>query len=197
MTIGGRAAVVQRYGIDYFKVDSAGHTFAGDSANKADYYGYGQDVLAVADAVVAVTQEGIPENETPHPSKRAVPINLRTIGGNYVMLDIGQGRYVFYAHLKPGSVRVKQGDRVRRGQVIGSLGLTGNTPSPHLHLHLGDTTEPIGSEGLPYIYDSFEVVGECAAPPTMWGWYQQCHFARPDARKNELPLAWKLIRFKE
>ena len=197
VTIGGRAAVVQRYGVDYFKVDSAGHTFKGDSAKKADYYGYGQDVLAVADAVVAVASDAVPENEVPHPSKRAVPINLRTIGGNYIMLDIGQGRYVFYAHLKPGSLRVKAGDKVRKGQVIGALGLSGNTPSPHLHLHVGDTIEPIGSEGLPYVYDAFDVVGACDGPPEMWGWYKQCTFAKPDPRRNELPLAWKLIRFRD
>ena len=119
VTIGGRAAVVQRYGIDYFKVDSAGHTFSGDSAKKEDYYGYGQDVLAVADGIIAVASNEVPDNPSPHPSKRAVPINLKTIGGNYVMLDIGSGRYVFYAHLKPNSIRVKQGDKVRRGQVLG------------------------------------------------------------------------------
>ena len=197
VTVGGRSAVVQRYGIDYFKVDSAGHTFKGDSSRKADYYGYGQDVLAVADAVVAVASDAVPENEAPHPSKRAVPINLRTIGGNYIMLDIGKGSYVFYAHLKPGSLRVKTGDRVKKGQVIGSLGLTGNTPSPHLHLHLGDTIEPIGSEGLPYLFDGFDVVGECDGPPEMWGLYKQCTFTKPDARRNELPLAWKLIRFRD
>jgi hypothetical protein len=58
-------------GVDYFKVDSAGHTFKGDSTKKADYYGYGQDVLAVADAVVAVASDAVPENDVPHPSKRA------------------------------------------------------------------------------------------------------------------------------
>jgi hypothetical protein len=197
VTIGGRAAVVQRYGIDYFKIDSAGHTFKGDTARKADYHGYGQDVLAVADALVAVASDAVPENEAPHPSKRAVPINLRTIGGNYIVLDIGQGRYVFYAHLQPGSLRVKAGDKVRKGQVIGALGLTGNTPSPHLHLHVGDTIEPIGSEGLPYLFEAFDVVGECDGPPEMWGWYKQCTFAKPDSRRNELPLAWKLVRFRD
>jgi hypothetical protein len=197
VTIGGRAAVVQRYGIDYFKVDSAGNTFKGDTASKTDYYGYGQDVLAVTDAVVAVASDAVPENDVPHPSKRAVPINLRTIGGNYIMLDIGRGRYVFYAHLKPGSLRVKAGDTVKKGEVIGSLGLTGNTPSPHLHLHVGDTIEPIGSEGLPYLFDRFDVVGECDGPPEMWGWYKRCTFARPDTRTHELPLAWKLVQFRD
>ena len=197
VTIGGRAAVVQRYGIDYFKVDSAGHTFSGDSAKKEDYYGYGQEVLAVADGIIAVASNEVPDNAVPHPSKRAVPINLKTIGGNYVMLDIGGGRYVFYAHLKPNSIRVKQGDKVRRGQVLGLLGLSGNTPSPHLHVHLGDTIEPIGSEGLPYVYDAFDVVGTCPAPPAMWGWYRSCTFSAPDSRKNEMPVAWDLIQFKE
>ncbi len=145
--------------------------------------------------MVAAGHDEVPDNAAPHPYQRAVPINLKTIGGNYLMLDIGKGRYVLYAHLKPGSLRVKQGDRVRRGQVIARLGLSGNTPSPHLHL--GDTLEPIGSEGLPYVYESFEVVGECPAPPEMWGWYRACSFAKPDPRRREIPLAWKLIRFPE
>ena len=195
ITLGGRPSVVQRYGVDYFKVDSAGHVFAGDTTRKQAYYAYGQEVLAVTDAVVAATQDGIAENET-HPFKRGVPLTLRTIGGNYVVLDIGQGRYVFYAHLQPGSLRVRKGDKVKRGQVLGLLGLSGNTPSPHLHLHVGDTTEPIGSEGLPYVYEAFEVVGECPGPNEMWGWYQQCTFTGPSSRTREIPLAWQLIRFK-
>jgi len=193
--IHGRAAVVQRYAIDFYRVDAAGHLFKGDTTSKKDYYAYGAAVLAVADGIIAAEKNDQPENELPHASRRAVPITLQTIGGNYVMLEVAPERYVFYAHLQTGSVRVKVGDRVRRGQVLGLLGLSGNTPAPHLHVHLGDTIEPIGSEGLPYVIDEFEVVGECQAPADLWGWLTSCRASAPDRRRNEIPLSWKLIRF--
>ncbi len=193
--IHGRAAVVQRYAIDFYRLYPDGHQFRGDTANTRDYYAYGAEVLAVADGVIAVARDGQRENERPDAEVRTVPITLETVGGNYVMIDVGHGKYAFYAHLQTGSVRVKAGERVRRGQVIGLLGLSGNTPSPHLHLHLGDTIEPIGSEGLPWVFDTFDVVGECPAPSTLWGWPTSCRTSAPDTRRREIPLAWKLIRF--
>jgi hypothetical protein len=56
---------------------------------------------------------------------------------------------------------------------------------------------PLCSEGLPYIYEAFDVVGECAAPPVMWGWYQECTLTAPDPRRRELTPTWKLIRFND
>ncbi len=193
--IHGRAAVVQRYAIDFYRLNDRGHLFTGDTALKKDYYAYGAEVLAVADGRIAVVRNDQAENATPSESERTVPITLQTIGGNYVMLDIGRGRYVFYAHLQTGSVRVRVGDRVKRGQVLGLLGLSGNTPAPHLHLHVGDTIEPIGSEGLPYRFDRFWVEGTCDPPPGSWGWPQGCRTAAPNLRQNEIPLSWNLIRF--
>ena len=65
-----------------------------------------------------------------------VPITLETVGGNNVIMEIGDGLYAFYAHLQPGSLRVKVGDKVRRGQVLGLLGNSGNSSEPHLHFHI-------------------------------------------------------------
>ncbi len=197
LPIGGRAPVVQRYAIDFYKVDRDGHLFSGDTTKTSDYYAYGAEVLAVADGIIAAAVDTLPENAMPHASRRAVPITLQTIGGNYLMLDIGKGRYVFYAHLQPRSLRVKVGDRVKRGQVVALLGLTGNTPAPHLHVHLGDTTEPIGSEGLPYLFDEFDVVGACEPKPGIWGWIETCSAQTADRRRAEIPIAWKQVTFKQ
>ena len=82
-------------------------------------------------------KDGIPEN-VPGANSRAVPITLETVGGNHVIIDIGGGHYAFYAHLKPGGIRVKLGDKVKRGQVIGLVGNTGNSTEPHLHFHISD-----------------------------------------------------------
>jgi len=142
----------------------------------------------VADGIVVVVKDGIPEN-VPGRTSRAVPITLETVGGNHVIIDIAGGRYAFYAHLKPGSVRVHPGEHVRRGQVIGRVGNSGNSTEPHLHFHLSDGPSPLGSEGLPYAYDSFEIVGRCRSVGA------GCERAAPTGRHGELPLANTLVRF--
>ena len=149
ITVEGRGRIAQRFGIDWVQRNSNGQTFSGDAKDNKSYRAYGAPVLAVADAVVAATKDGIPEN-IPGPTSRAVPITLETVGGNYVVLDLGGGRFAFYAHFQPGSLRVKTGDRVKRGQVIGLVGNSGNSTEPHLHFHVSDGVSPLGSEGLPY-----------------------------------------------
>ena len=147
--IEGRGRIAQRFAIDWVRLNPNGQTFTGDARDNKNYRAYGADALAVADAVVAATKDGIPEN-IPGLTSRAVPITLETVGGNHIVLDLGGGRYAFYAHLQPGSLRVKTGDRVTRGRVIGLVGNSGNSTEPHLHFHVSDGVSPLGSEGLPY-----------------------------------------------
>ncbi len=68
---------------------------------------------------------------------------------------MGKGRFAFYAHLQPGSVRVETGDTVKPGQVLGLLGNSGNSDAPHLHFHIMDGPRPLSSNGLPYRFSSF------------------------------------------
>ena len=107
-------------------------------------------------------KDGIPEN-VPGINSRAVPITLEMpLAGNHVILDIGGGRFAFYAHLQPGSLRVKLGDKVRRGQVLGLVGNSGNSTEPHLHFHIENVQiRPWAPEGFHlYSLASFqEVVG--------------------------------------
>jgi murein DD-endopeptidase MepM/ murein hydrolase activator NlpD len=150
----GKARIAQRFAIDWVRINADGKTFTGDAKNNKNYRAYGSDALAVADGVVTEVKDGIPEN-VPGQNSRAVPITLETVGGNHVILDIGHGRYAFYAHLQPGSLKVKLGDHVKRGQVLGLVGNSGNSTEPHLHFHLSDANSPLGSEGIPYALESF------------------------------------------
>lgn len=61
--------------------------------------------------------------------------------GNYVKIKHPNGYYTLYAHMKYGSVTVKKGDKVERGQVIGYMGNTGNSYGAHLHFEVRDTSD--------------------------------------------------------
>ena len=161
--IDGHAQIAQRFAIDWVRMNPDGNTFIEDEKNNKNYRAYGSDALAVADGVVTEVKDGIPEN-IPGKNSRAVSITLETIGGNHVILDIGHGRYATYAHLQPGSLKVKLGDHVKRGQVLGLVGNSGNSTEPHLHFHLTNGNSPLGSEGIPYALESFDAKSKQDAP---------------------------------
>lgn len=186
--IEGVPAIAQRFAIDYVRVDSLSRTFSGDRLQNASYHAEGAEAIAVADGIVVATRDGIPEN-VPGVNSRAVPITLETVGGNHVILDIGGGRFAFYAHLRPGSLRVKTGDRVSRGTTIGLVGNSGNSTEPHLHFHLSDGNSPLGAEGIPYVHESLELVGACRAIGS------QCETGKPEARRRIMPLQNEIVRF--
>jgi murein DD-endopeptidase MepM/ murein hydrolase activator NlpD len=157
--INGHAYISQRFAIDWVQAYPDGKTYRGDPSDNKNYRAYGVEIHAVADGVVTQIGDGIPQN-TPGAKSLAVPITLETIGGNHVIMEIGIGLFAFYAHMQPGSLRVKVGDKVTRGQVLGLLGNTGNSSEPHLHFQICSANSELGSEGLPYAFASFAVQGK-------------------------------------
>ena len=191
LALDGHTASGQRFATDFLQVDSAGNSRrpGTDAAKNSNYYAYGTELLAVADGIVAATKDSIPENV---PGGRAVKIDLITVGGNFVGIDIGGGKYALYAHVQPGSLRVKVGDRVKRGQVIALLGNSGNSTEPHVHFQIADGPSFLAAEGLPYAID-FEVLGNCGIggnPPKI-----TCSRHPPTTVKGGIPLQNELVRF--
>jgi hypothetical protein len=157
-TLDGRARIPARFAVDWVKLADDATYARGDATSITNWHGYGSDVLAVADGVIAEAVDDMPEGATL--SEATGPLALENASGNYVALDLGGGRYAFYEHLKHGSITVKRGDRVKSGQVLGLLGNSGSSSSgPHLHFHVGDASTELAAEGLPYVFRSFEVVG--------------------------------------
>jgi murein DD-endopeptidase len=146
--VNGCAYISQRFAIDWIEAYPDGKTYQGDPADNKNYRAYGHEIHAVADGTVTETKDGIPQN-TPGAKSLAVPITLETIGGNHVIMNIGNGLYAFYAHMQPGSLRVKVGDKVKAGQVLGLLGNTGNSSEPHLHFDICTASSMLACEGMP------------------------------------------------
>lgn len=188
IALNGTTGIAQRFAIDYVMVDSQFKTHRGDSLDNSKYYAHGVDVLAVDEGTVVAVKDGLKEN-VPGINSRAVPITLETVGGNHIILDIGKGRYAFYAHVQPGSLRVKLGDHVKRGDVLARLGNTGNSTEPHLHFHLADANSPLGSEGIPYVHEMLEFDGECA------GFGEKCEWTKPTVVRRVMPFDSEIVRF--
>jgi hypothetical protein len=192
--VGGGAHIAQRFAIDWLQVRESGQSFEGDRLDNKNYRCYGTDALAVADAAVVAMKDGIPEN-IPGASSRAVPITLETVGGNHVILDLGGGKFAFYAHLQPGKIRVKVGDHVRKGQVIGLVGNSGNSTEPHLHFHICDRNSPLASEGLPYALTSFEAQGKGEIRAEAGSMKITISTEGAGRRAMEIPLQNQFVRF--
>lgn len=158
--IDGKLWAAERYAIDYEQLQPDLRLFTGDGAKNASYAYFGADVHAVAPGPVVAILDGLPEQV---PNQNPTGLTLAQYGGNHVVQDIGNGNYAFYAHLQTGSVKVKPGDRLNTGQVLGHVGNTGNSTGPHLHFHVMSTPDPLRSDGLPFVYRSFRLTGRVAS----------------------------------
>jgi hypothetical protein len=165
LPVNGQLFLAQRFAIDFVKLDARGRLVAGPVGQVSSWTGYGLPVVSATAGVVVRALDGLPDQV---PLQPPVGINARTIGGNHVVVDIGGGRFAFYAHLRPGSVAVRVGDRVREGQPLGRLGNSGNSSAPHLHFHVTDRPGPLAAEGLPYRFRSFRSEGTLIGPPDLF-----------------------------
>jgi hypothetical protein len=157
LPVNGRVWLAQRFAVDWEQLDASGRIYSGPAADLKSYAIFGKPVLAVAEAVVVSTTDGLPEQT---PGKYPTSISLDDADGNSVVLDLGKSRYALYAHMQPGSIKVHRGDRVKRGQVIGLVGNSGNSVAPHLHFQVMNGQLSLAANGLPYEIDSFKVTGK-------------------------------------
>lgn len=198
LPINGKLFISQRFAIDWEMLNGDNRIFVGDPLDVNSYFCYGQKALAVADANVITVLDGLNDQI---PGALPSDITLKEADGNHVVLDLGNGRFALYAHLIPNSIIVKEGDSVKRGQVLGLVGNSGNTSEPHLHFHVMSSPSAFGSNGLPYVIDEFDLLGR--APSTeafdkaaLEGTpLEILPVNNPGIHKDELPLDLRIVAF--
>jgi hypothetical protein len=159
LVFNGKIKFPELYALDLAKYGSQGQ-FRGDPIINSNFYSYGKPVYSVSNGKVIRVVDGIPDNipgELP-------PLSLETVSGNYVLVKIEDNVYANYAHLIPGSLKVKEGDTISTGQILGLLGNSGNSTAPHLHFQItnkpfpvGDNTkpEPLNAQGVAWTINKF------------------------------------------
>lgn len=178
--VAGRVRLPGRHAIDWMPAAGFDRASAGTGV-AAD--GSGADVLAVADGEILVVKE---------PDAPGALASIEDETGTMIVQRLPGGRYAFYQHLMPG-IPVRQGERVRKGQVIGRVGSTGHVTQPHLHFHVADGIAPLDGEGLPYRLGAGRIVGAYPNRADFDG-------ARPWRAETErpvdgLPAPYAVIRF--
>jgi hypothetical protein len=139
----------QVFAFDFVGVDADGKVSAGDGKRVEDYFCFGREVVAPAAGVVTIAIQGVPDNEIGS-------LNPYSALGNAVFIEHQKGEVSVLAHLKLGSTRVKAGDRVQTGDVIGLCGNSGNSTTPHLHYHLQDSSVIQDGKGIKVYFEKFE-----------------------------------------
>ena len=88
--VDGRMRIAQRFAIGWMRLGSDGRAFHDDAKSNSNFYGYGAEVLAVADARVSDLRDGVPDNVgASERSNRVVTVDSAV--GNYIILDLGHG----------------------------------------------------------------------------------------------------------
>jgi len=180
-----RWGIPEEFALDIVKAGADGRTFRNKGVRNQDFNAYGADVVAAADGTVTTALTGAKElppllrqpgeaMQDYYGRISAQQVKNMAAGdvgavGESVIIDHGQSEYSVYAHLQPGSITVKPGDRVTAGQVIGRLGTSGNSTEPHLHFQVCDRPSALSCASVIPTFDRIEIFNADGPRPLQTG----------------------------
>ena len=145
-------SVAQKNAFDILIRDNTGATHKGDGQRNEDYYAFGKELFSPCDGEVVLVVDGVKDN---------VPgtLNPVYVPGNTVIIKTNLGEFVFIAHFKQHTILVKQGQKVKAGDLLGLCGNSGNSSEPHLHFHLQNVEDMNIAVGAKCYFDQIKVNG--------------------------------------
>jgi murein DD-endopeptidase MepM/ murein hydrolase activator NlpD len=143
----------QRNAFDILIISPEGKSYKTNGKFNEDYYAFGQPLYAPSDGEVVLAVNGVKDNQ---PGE----VNPLFATGNSVLIKTNNDEFVLLAHFKQNSIKVKQGDRVKRGELLGLCGNSGNSSEPHLHFDIQDDENFSRALGIKCYFDELKVNGE-------------------------------------
>ncbi|MEH2950514.1 MULTISPECIES: M23 family metallopeptidase [Sporofaciens] len=156
-----------RIGTPAYRVGVMQYLFSG--VKLSDYYCWGQEVYSPCDGIVVGAEDGYAENEKTNlladmsnayknahyfdPEKD----DIQSVAGNYVIIKYSENVYAALCHLQTGSIQVSVGQMIKKGEVIGRVGHSGNSFAPHLHFQLMDSSDISVANGVPCAFEQYEI----------------------------------------
>ncbi|MCC7067103.1 MAG: M23 family metallopeptidase [Burkholderiales bacterium] len=171
----GTTYLGQTYAFDFVRLNEGGTHFSSMSLRRhflffipADaFFAWNQPVHAATSGRVVAASDGWPDRmrvnwlweyvRATFLARRPSAGNYAPLLGNYVMVA-GDAGVALYAHLRSGSVTVTVGDSVRAGQMVGTVGNSGNSTMPHLHFQVMDTADLEAAVGIPVGFRNYSLV---------------------------------------
>lgn len=163
----------QRYAYDFARLDPSGISFHRGSflrhlttgIHASEFFCWDEPVYSAFEGRVLAARDSWPDRgrvSLPWELLRGAFLasgprgnDYRPLAGNFVLIEGAPG-VALYAHLRCGSIRVRQGETVQTGEYLGSLGNSGNSTMPHLHFHVMDGPNPLAAIGLPCAFRAYE-----------------------------------------
>lgn len=190
-----------RYAFDFIQVNWENPKHPTHDKNNLDYflkgiplksyYCFGEPVYAPFLGEVVAVENSVSDGENAswfHDQTLAIRNSLffdferdgfESIGGNYVILKKEEGIYAILCHLKKDSIAAKTGEKIKKGQLIGKVGHSGNSTEPHLHFHLMDSANIEDAKGIPFVFEQ----------------YEKFNGSKWETMMNEIPAATERIQF--
>lgn len=140
-----------KYAIDCLKIGPDGRFFKDPEEKVSDFYSYEEPVYAPANGKITEVVDSLTSDIFGEP-------DTENLGGNYVILDLGNGKYFLVAHLMKEKIPVEEGQLVKKGDILGYIGNSGNTSFPHLHIHVQNkpTADPEGRITYPFRFNKMK-----------------------------------------